>query len=293
MQRSDFLRQLYEARRLEDAWREYHRLLAEGPADAEVHLLGALTARLRPEPDYRQARRALELAEAAGPCGVSLGKVRLAMGNLLREIGDNSAAVEYYEAFIDGISEYEALRPVCYGVAHYNLGLTFRCARRYDDALRAYDTAAREFRQNDFPDYLRQCLQNAAWLCCLMGRVEPAEAALTEAENLCTTPAARWHQRIGWAYLQAVSGEHIGAVNLCEEIVKAEATAPPGVVSHAFWVAGHVALALGDLGRAGQMADQAVAWSLKVKDDVRPMQDASALRREIYQAKLHRDQTGA
>ncbi|HWI63051.1 MAG TPA: tetratricopeptide repeat protein [Symbiobacteriaceae bacterium] len=293
MQQFDSLRQLYESRRLEEAWQEYQRLLESGAADAEVHLLGALTARRMPVPDYREARRALERAEAANPAGVTLGKLWLSMGTLLREIGDTSAAIEYLEKFIHGIETYPDLRSVCYGAAHYNLGLAYRCARRYQDALNAYETAAAEFRQNDFPEYLRQCLQNMAWLQCIIGAVQAAEAALTEAEDLCKTDTARWHQRIGWAYLEVISGERTSALTRCESIIAAEAVAPPEVVSHAYWVAGQVALTLGQIDQAGLMADQAVSWSLKVKDDVRPMQDANALRREIYQTKVHKDQTGA
>lgn len=293
MQPSESLRELYESRRLSEAWREYERLQAEGNVDAEAHILGALSARFLPEPNYREARLALERAEAANPTGITLGKLRLALGNLLREIGETSAAIEQYEAFIVGIGDYMTLAPVCYGVAHYNLGLAYRCARRYDEALRAYETGSAEFRRNDFPEYLRRCLQNMAWLHCLMGNVQQAEAALLEAEDLCKTDHARWHQRIGWAYLEAVSGERTSALTRCEGIIKAEAMAPADVVSHAYWVAGQVALNLGQFEQADLMANQAVTWSLQVKDDVRPMQDANALRREIYQAKIHKHQAGA
>lgn len=293
MQQIDSLRQLYESRRLVEAWQEYQNLLEAGTADPEVHLLGALTARRLPNPDPREARRALERAEAANPGGVTLGKVLLSLGTLLREIGDVSAAIHYLQQFIAGIAEYPELRSVCFGVAHYNLGLAFRCARRYSDALQVYEIAASEFRQNDFPDYLRQSLQNKAWLHCLVGDVQAAEAALAEAENLCDTETARWQQRIGWAYLEAVTGERTSALTRCESIIAAESTAPPEVVSHAYWVAGQVALTLGQIEQAGLMADQAVSWSLKVTHDVRPMQDASALRREIYQTKVHKNQSGA
>lgn len=293
VQQFETLQELYEARRLDEAWQEYQRLLEVGPADAEVHLLGALTARFLPAPNFQEARRALERAEAAGPAGVTLGKVRLIMGNLLREIGDTSAAIDCYEAFLDGIGDYPSLRSVCIGVAHNNLGSTYRCARRYEDALRSYQTACEEFRQNDFPEYLRQCLQNMAWLLCLMGNAQPAEAALVEAEDLCRTDEARWHQRIGWAYLETIVGEYTSALNRCEGIIKAEAVAPPEIVSHAFWVAGQVALTLRQFEQAELMAGQAVSWSLRVKDDVRPMQDANSLRREIYQARVHKNQTGA
>lgn len=293
VQQFETLRELYEARRLEEAWQEYQRMLEAGPAEAEAHLLGALTARFLKAPDFREARRALERAEAAGPAGLILGRVRLSMGTLLREMGDTTAAIEYLESFIAGIADYPSLQPVCDGVAHYNLGLAYRCARRYDDALQAYETASNEFRRNDFPEYLRQALQNLAWLHCLMANVQAAEAALVEAEDLCKTDLARWHQRIGWAYLEAISGERTSALNRCEAIIKAEAVAPAAVVSHAFWVAGQVALTLGQVEQAGMMADQAVSWSLRVKDDIRPMQDANSLRREIYQTRVHKNQTGA
>lgn len=293
VQQNDHLRQLWEQRRLNEAWAEYQRLLAASLADAESHLLGALTARFQPSPDYRQARQALERAEACHPSGITLGKMRLAMGNLLREVGETTAAIECFVAFINEIDSYPELKPVCLGVAHYNLGLALRCARRYDDALLAYETGCREFRANDFPDYLRQCLQNLAWLHCLLGNVQLAESALVEAEDLCNSAEARWQQQIGWAYLEAISGERSNALARCDRIIKAEAEAPPVVVSHAYWVAGQVALTLGQIDQASMLADQAISWSIRVQDDVRPMHDANRLRRDINQMKIHKDLSGA
>lgn len=293
VQHSSHLRHLWEERRLTDARKEYQRLLAAGLADAEVHLLGALAARFQPTPDYRQARLALERAEAARPVGVTLGKVRLGMGNLLREMGETTAAIERYLAFIHEVERYPELKSVCLGVAHYNLGLALRCARRYDEALQAYETACHEFRENDFPDYLRQCLQNLAWLHCLMGNTPQAESALVEAEDLCDSTEARWQQQVGWAYLEAVSGERSSALTRCDRIIKAESEAPPEVVSHAYWVAGQVALTLGQIDQASMLVDQAISWSIRVPDDVRPMHDANRLRRDINQRKLHKDLSGA
>lgn len=293
VQRSSHLRQLWEQRRVSEAGAEYQRLQAAGLADAETHLLGALAARFQATPDYRQARLALERAEAAQPTGITLGKVRLALGNLLREIGETTAAIAYYEAFINGTDIYPALKSVGLGVAHYNLGLALRCARRYNEALAAYEIACQEFRANDFPDYLRQCLQNMAWLLCLMGDARQAESALVEAEDLCDSAEARWHQQIGWAYLEAINGERTSALTRCDRIIRAEAEAPPEVVSHAYWVAGQVALTLGQIDQASLLADQAIAWSIRVQDDVRPMHDANRLRRDINQMRVHKDLSGA
>lgn len=293
VQQSSHLQQLWEQRRVNEACEEYQRLLAADLADAEAHLLGALAARFLSTPDYRQARLALERAEASHPTGVTLGKVRLAMGNLLREIGETTASIACYLAFIDDIHIYPTLKPVCLGVAHYNLGLALRCARRYDEALQAYETACREFRENDFPDYLRQCLQNMAWLHCLMGNIPQSEAALVEAEDLCDSAEARWQQQVGWAYLEAVSGERSSALTRCDRIIRAESEAPPEVVSHAYWVAGQVALTLGQIDQASMLANQAISWSFRVKDDVRPMHDANRLQRDINQRKLHKDLSGA
>jgi tetratricopeptide (TPR) repeat protein len=287
------LQQLWEVRRFSDAGAEYQRLLTTGVADAESHLLGALVSRFQPDPDYRLARQALELAEAAQPTGVTLGKVRLAMGNLLREIGETTAAIERYQAFIQGVGEYKALQAVCMGVAHYNLGLALRCARRFDEAVAAYESACQEFRANDFPDYLRQCLQNMAWLHCLMGNVRDAESALVESEELCESAEARWQQQVGWAYLEAISQEHASALSRCDRIIKAEGEASPEVISHAYWVAGQVALSLGQVDQASVLADHAVTWSMQVKGDIRPMHDANNLRRDINQRKIHKDRSGA
>lgn len=284
------LRELYEARRLDEAWGEYERLRAEGPLGADGHLYGALTARLLS--DYPSARRCLERSEIAKPTGNTLGKLRLLTGNVLREIGDYSAAIGYYQAYIDGVGSYPETIPVCLGAAYYNLGLAYRSTKRLGDALSCYELACDEFRRNDFPDYLRQALQNIAWSCCLSGDLPRAEAALNEAEDLCKTDSARWHQRIGWALLESLTGTLHSSLKCCEEIVNRADSLPPSLVSHACWLAGRVALSLGQAEQASTMAQQAVEWSLRVKGDLRPMQDANSLRREIHIAMVDK-QAGA
>lgn len=285
------LRELYDARRLDEAWGEYVRLHSDGPLGAEGHLLGGLTARLLG--DLRGARRALERGLDSAPSGRILGQLRMTLGATLREIGETTAPIEMLELFLAGMDQYPELRHVATGAGHYNLALAYRCARRFDDAKKAYEVAIREFSSENMRDYLRQTLQNLAWLCCMTGDIARADETLNEADGLCDTEQARWQQRISTAFLLFASGEKTHALERCESIIKADESAPAAVISSACWIAGRAAVELGQLEQAQVMADQALTWALKAKEDARPMQDASALRVEITKAMVHRNQTGA
>ncbi|HYF94402.1 MAG TPA: tetratricopeptide repeat protein [Symbiobacteriaceae bacterium] len=286
----DSLRELYDARRLEEAWREYEQLRQIGPVEAEGHLLGALAARRKG--DLRGARTAFERGLDLAPTGRVLGQLRMTYGATLREIGDTSAAIEMLELFLADMDLYPELRPVANGAGHHNLALAYRTARRFDEARQAYETAILDFRAENLLNYLAWSCLNLAWLCCLMGDAERAEDALAEAEGVCDTEELRWHLQIGIAFLEATTARPTDAIERCEGIVKKAESAPPEVVSHAYWLSGRIALAAGQMDAAEGLAGQAVDWAIRAKHDVRPLQDASELRREIHKAKVEK-QRGA
>jgi tetratricopeptide (TPR) repeat protein len=285
------LRQLYEARKLDEAWVEYQRLRGAGPADAASHLLGGLVARLRG--DLPGARAALERGLTLHPQGSALGQLRMTLGTVLRETGEILASIEILETFLADMHLYPALRAVAVGAGLHNLALAYRCARRFEDARQSYETAILEFRTEGLRNYLMQSLRNLAWLCCLMGEVRRAEECLSDVDVLCETREDRWHWQVGMAFLSLVGGDPEDALRRCDAIVQDGVSVPPGIMSHTYWVAGKVSAQLGLLEEADSLADQAVSWSLRVKDDIRQMQDASDLKREIHQLRIHEQSAGA
>lgn len=285
------LRQLYEAQRLDEAWVEYERLRSEGPVDAASHLLGGLVARKRG--DLLGARTAFERGLSLNPEGTTLGQLRMTLGTVLRETGEPLASIELLGAFLSDMHLYPALRSVAAGAGHHNLALAYRCARRLEDARQSYETAIREFRTESLRNYLMQSLRNLAWLCCLMGESPRAEECLSEVADLCETPEDRWHWQVGMAFLSLVAGDTADALRRCDAITQAGELVPPGIMSHTYWVAGRASAQLGLLDAADSLADQAVSWSLRVKDDVRQMQDASDLKREIHQLRIYQQHAGA
>lgn len=273
------LREAYEARRLDEAWHAYQAARAGGKAGPEAHFYGGLTARLKG--DLPRARMALEEGLGAGAAGRVAGQLRMTLGVVLREAGEPLSAIEHLQAWIDGTAAYPELVPVALGAAWYNLGLALRQARRHAEAIQAYITACEAFRRHDLPEHLCKGLHNLAWVACGAGNTPLAAEALDEAEELCRTDELRWHQRVGRAYLEALAGASHSAMELCETITRNAGVAPPAVVSHAYWVAGTVALDLGQFDAARSLAMQAQQWAARASGENRSLHDAGELLRAI------------
>jgi tetratricopeptide (TPR) repeat protein len=282
------LRDLYEARRLEEAWAAYERLDETRRASPVDHFYGGLTARMRR--DVFRARLALHKGLQAQPKGDQLGQLRLTMGVVLREIGEYRGAIDQFESFIQGLDEYPDLAQVALGHCYYNLGLACRQAKELDRAMASYELAAGECRRTDQPQLLRAALQNLAWAASVAGDAVRALDALDEAEPLCQGEEAWAHQRVGRAFLESMAGEPRVALSLCEELLKSEAT-PAEVRSQACWVAGRVSLAAGHLAAAESLARQAQDWAGHVRGDNRCLLDAAELYRQVMMTRLQ--ETGA
>lgn len=285
------LRELYEARRLDEARELYCKMLTEGPVTTEDHLWGGMaTWRMG---DTRGARRAFELGWADEPIGMVRGQLCMMLGVVLREIGETCAAVDYLERFLGGMDTYPELRTVATGSGHYNLAMAYKGARRYQESITAYEVAIAEFRREGMTDYLRRALQNYAWVLCIMGDAQRAEISLTDAEELITDNQGRWQQELGWAFAEAVAGRKSEALTRCGKITANEWAPPMNVVSHAYWVAGRVTLDMGQIDAAEVMQKAALEWALKADSDSRCLQDANDLQRSIYEARLHKQTEGA
>lgn len=281
------LRDLYEARRYEEAWAEYARVLIEEPVTAEDHLTGGLVARLRG--DLQDARLAFERCLAEEPAGITLGKALMTYGVVLREIGEPCTAVQYLQQFLDRMDEYEELRPVAWGAGHHNLGMALRGARRYEEAIVAYEVAIREFRREGMNSYLREALWSQAWVYCIMGNCQSAILDLNEAEPFCRDDRGQSQLILGWAFADAVAGRRPEALQRCETLLSYLENVPTDVLSHACWVAGRVMLDMGQLEGAEEMQRGALDWALKTTSDSRCLQDANDLKRSILEVRLHKE----
>lgn len=277
------LRALYEERRFDEGWALYRSLETEADSGPEIHYYGARCARGRH--DYHGARRAIGRALEGQPGGTLLGQIRFTYAIMLQEVGEYLAALEAWQQVIAGMGEYPELGPVMEGPAWNNLGLTLRMQRQYDAALDAYHRAAVLLRQESSTTHLHTALLNIAWVHCLRGNAAAAREALDEGERLTRPGEPAFRQQLGRAFLAAVEGDHHGALHTCEALGQAEA-APLHVRSHAYWVAGRVALSQGILDPAESLIRQALKLGAEARDDERCLHDAAQLFREIHRARM-------
>lgn len=278
------LRALYDGRRYDEGWSLYQATPADqwGP---DGHYYGARCARYLH--DYTNARLALERALKRKPIGSLLGQILFTQCSVLREIGEYRTAEEQLTQFVQGFERYPETEVLLGGPGWYNLALTLRVLRRYHEALDAYGEAIRRFRAESMSDYERQAWQNVAWVRCLLGDATGAWEALKAAVPLCSSDGARWQQRLGEAFTLSL-GEHedrIEALRLCQDICCSETAVPADAVSHAYWVAGRITLAIGQFAEAEGLARQALDWAVRYTGEKRCLHDASALLKAIQEAR--------
>lgn len=289
MAHNEALRTALLAGDYQEAWRIYQALCETDQADADTHQMGGRAAVAKG--DLYNADRAMEAALAAGAAGRTLGQVRLILGEVQRRTGDLSAAAETLERFLAGMWEYPELGPLWQGSGLYNLGLTYRQLGRLDEARAAYMAAAEECRREGLEDLLGQTLWNLAWVLCLQGETEAAREALAESERVRSDEWGRWHQLIGWAFVEATEGWQYSTTEICTRIMKAP-NAPPDVSSHAYWLLGRQALQHGDLKIAMMMAEAALEEANSFPGDNRARLDAADLWRNA-KLRLHERESDA
>lgn len=283
---SDWLRQAYVERRYGDAWAEYRRLAAAGPVPADVHLIGARAAER--DGNLYAARHAIDGALGADPQGALRVEALFTRGVILLLIGDSAGALDDLQATVAGLEHEPNLGAVMLGPAYYNLALAFRQRRRYAEALDHYRVAIERFRAEAMHDHLRMALQNLAWVCCVVQDADGARSALDEAGSLCRSAEAMLLQQIHEAFLGSVVGGECArdAMATCERILSDSGDVPAGIRSHACWVAGRIALQMGQLEAAEALAGQAVTFGLQAREDHHSLLDASELLREVRQARV-------
>jgi tetratricopeptide (TPR) repeat protein len=275
------LKTAYSERRYADAWVIYRQLVEQGTAGPEAHLWGARAADVQGH--LWAARTAADAALAAGPEPDLRCEALFTRGTVLQQVGEYRAAIEDLRASIAEVARHPGKAAVMLGPAWFNLGLCLRQSGRPAEAIGAYQQAIDMFRSEGLRTYLCMALQNLAWVFGLLGRRSEADEALAESAGLCATEYLGWHQRIGEAFATSLGeGEDQRlAMQLCESLVATPGDVPPDIRSHAYWVAGRVALRIGTADLAETLARQAVDWAARAKGANRSLADASELLRQV------------
>lgn len=276
----DRVEQLYQDGHYQEAWWAYSALAARGDRSERMYLFGALAARA-----LGRLHSAIHVLEQGMGVVLGDGRGRLRFGHAvqLMDAGRLDAASEAFHRWITDLPEYPALEPVYLGLAYYHLGLICRQQEQFAASVQHYAAACEHLRRHNQRESLKLALQNVAWVACLLGDEGMASAALDEALPLCDTPGAHWHQQIGQAFLLAVAryGDRRMAMTLCEEIIDYKGDdLPMAVRSHAYWLAGRVALELNLRDTARAMAEQALVSALGLGDE-RCLADAYRLIAEV------------
>lgn len=291
---ADKLRALRAEQRHDEALALYHHLIIQGEADAEIHLLGAQAA--KDAGNLITARDALESALGSAPAGSTLGTARFLLATIFVRLGEHHSAIDLMTLWLDELPLYPELEGRLRGAALYNRGLAYRCSRRYADSLQDYTDACEAFREEGSQDYLRQALQNLAWVACLLGDRIEAEEALEEAQPLCASSDAHWQQRLGEAFLAALPNDPANlkdhqqrAMELAREILAQQGEGPEGpsleVRSQACWLAGRLGLRLGQIEAAEAFGRVALDYGTASRKSTRCLYDAADLLQEVYQAR--------
>jgi tetratricopeptide (TPR) repeat protein len=228
------------------------------------------------------AMHALERGMAVAS-GDDQGKMRFARATFLIGLGRLDEAEESFYGWMADLTQYPGLEPVYVGLVYYHLGLICRQQERFADSARFYATACEYLRRDNQCAHLGLALHNLAWVACLQGDEATALHALDEALPLCETPQLHWHQQIGRAFLLTVQRlpDLRMAMTLCEEIIDYKGEdLPQAVRSHAYWLAGRVALELSLRDAARVMAEQALLNAVGVDTD-RCLKDAYRLMADV------------
>lgn len=272
------MEQFYKNGQYQEAWWAYKALTAHKEASDEVYLWASAAAYAMGR--IHSAVEALEQGMAIGS-GEGLGKLRFAHAAYLMALGRYDQAAAAFHRWIADLPQYPTLEPVYVGMAYYHLGLICRHGERFPESIQHYTTACEHLRRHNQGAYLCLTLHNLAWVACLQGDEVTALDALDEALPLCETPVLHWHQQIGRAFWLFVSrrGDLRMAMTLCEEIVNYKGDDLPMFLrSHAYWLAGRVALALGLPDTARVLAEQAL---ISAVGDDRCLTDAYRLMAEV------------
>jgi tetratricopeptide (TPR) repeat protein len=276
----DRVEQLYNEGKYQEAWWAYTALTARGGVPADVHLLGVQAAfRLG---HLHSALYAIDQASVVAS-GNDAGKVRFARAGCLITLGRYDEATAELGRWIADLAQYPSLEPAYLGLAYYNLGVVSRQRERYAESMKYYATACDHLRKHNRHADLRMALQNMAWVACLSGDEATALDTLDQAEPLCESKGAHWHQQIGRAFLQAVSsnGDLHRVMTVCQAIIEHDGDdLPLSVRSHAYWLSGRVAMELGLSETARVMSEQAL-WFAAAEGDDRCLSDAARLINEI------------
>lgn len=211
-----------------------------------------------------------------------LGMARAELGVAWLHVGDTANALEYLQAYLLDLEKYDRAKGF-YGDVHYNLGLTYRRRRDPERALYHYREAVEWLTFRGYVLQAGETHQNIAWLHCLEGDTEAAEAELALAETFADVcgPTFKVEQLVCRALLHWVRRDIKAALELSREILHPRRQVCTDLQkAHACWIAGTAAAAVWNLPDAQFFAEQAAKYAIKAKD-TSAMNQACALKADI------------
>lgn len=285
----DRLRRLRSERKYAEGIEHYNDQVKAGTTDAKTHLWGGQI--LKDCGRLIEARCAFESALDLDPDGSTLGTARFARAGILQRLAEPQAAIESFTEWLAEIDRYPELELPLFGLALYNRGLAYRCARLYEDSLRDYTEACAVFRRNNQKNYLPLALHNRAWVACLLGDEADAQEALDEARPLCMDTESCWQQLLGEAFLLSITSGSASmvmenqqhALALCHQIIEHGDVDGPSITarSQANWLSGRLSLRRRDWETADRFVHQALLLGAGSRADTRCLYDAADLFREL------------
>lgn len=276
------VRAALEAGRPQEAWALYQIYCTTASTVLpEMHYLGGRAA--EGCGNYHDGQRCMERAIQGGATGILLAKARLSWGELLRRTGNIVHAAETLEGFLAESDDFPGMGLLMRAYGRHNLALTYRQLGRMQLARDTYLGAAEDCRAEGLQDMLGRTLWNLAWVLCLLGDTAGASAALKESESVRSDEWGRWHQLVGWAFVEATEGWQHSTTDRCKRIMSSQ-SAPPDVVAQAHILVGREALRLGELTEAMAMADRAIDVVVDDPGENRTMRDAIDFRQSVLRA---------
>jgi tetratricopeptide (TPR) repeat protein len=134
------------------------------------------------------------------------------------QLRNHEEAVSWWEEFFHPRNYTPDMSEMKIAVGHYNFGYQLRKLGRYEEAIAQYYKALPFFVKHG--EYVARCWQNLAWAQCLAGHLHDAKLSLNYAEGYVNDTVLQEHQRVGYAFLYSLTGQHMLASDLCDELSK-------------------------------------------------------------------------
>lgn len=222
-----------------------------------------------------------------------LGAARVDLGIAWLMIGDYGSSIESFQSYLLDHNRYSKAKSF-QGVAHFNLALAYRRARRYQASVEHYTQALSWFTERGYTLQAGQTHQNLAWAYCLNGHYIGAGLQLAIADTYLDVCGQSFQaEQLVCRSLYFLGLGQLGtSMLMVEEVLRPSRTAVTDTHrGHAAWIAGCVALRARHLEMAAFFADMATQFALDAKEPA-IMSQVSLLRAEIAKRKSEEEAAG-